>query len=89
MSTLTHDTTPAASAIQVRILRAMPPWRKVALAAQMHEQVDIIITQTLRQAYPNATLRELRRRLFDRKLGEQRALEVYGPIEQWIDSTYD
>lgn len=89
MSRLTHDTRPIASAVQIRILRAMPPWRRVALAAQMHEQVDSIIIQSLRQAYPNAAPRELRRRLFDRKLGEQRALTVYGPIEHWIDSAHD
>ena len=40
---LTRDTTAAAAAVQLRILRALPPWRKLALAAQMQEQTDTII----------------------------------------------
>ena len=84
--TLTRDTTAAAAAVQVRILRALPPWRKLALAAHMQEQTDTIILQTLRHTYPHASPRELRRRLFDRKLGPARALAVYGPLDDWIAS---
>jgi hypothetical protein len=87
--TLTRDTTAAAAAVQLRILRAMPSWRKLALAAQMQEQTDTIILQAIQQRYPNATPRELRRRLFDRKLGPARALAVYGPLDAWIEPQHD
>lgn len=83
--TLIRDTTPTAAAVQLRIMRAMPAWRKLALAAQMQEQTDTIILQAIQQRYPHATPRELRRRLFDRKLGPARALAVYGPLDAWIE----
>jgi hypothetical protein len=85
MPTLTRDTTPQAEAVQLAILRRMPAWQKVALATQLNQRTEELALRGLRTRYPHAAERELRRRLFDLKLGPALALRVYGPLEQWME----
>lgn len=85
MPTLTRDTTAQAEAIQVAILRRMPAWQKVALAAQLNQRTEDLARRGLRKRYPQASERELQRRLFDLKLGPALALTVYGPLDQWME----
>lgn len=85
MATLARDTHPQAEAVQLAILRRMPVWEKLALAAQLNQTTDRLALLGLHKRYPLATPRELQRRLFDQKLGAALAEQVYGPLSDWRD----
>jgi hypothetical protein len=48
MPTLTRDTTGQAEAVQLAILRRMPVWQKVALAAQLNQRTEELALRGLR-----------------------------------------
>ncbi len=85
MPTLARDTSAEAEAVQVTILRTMPAWQKIALAAQLNRTTEQLALLGLCERYPHATERELQRRLFDQKLGSVLAEQVYGPLADWIE----
>ncbi len=64
-----------------KMMRDMPPWRKLEMVAQLNQAVRDLALIGLRERYPIATPEELRRRLADMILGSELALKVYGPIQ--------
>jgi hypothetical protein len=74
------DTHPEIEAHQEQLWRQAPPWRKAELLGQMYATVKQLAYQGLRQRHPAASEAELRRRLADLLLGEDLALQVYGPL---------
>lgn len=73
------DTSIEAAAIQVRILRAMPPGRRLALAAGWSGSLRSMIRAKVRDENLGATPARLHRIFADRWLGPELATAVYGP----------
>ena len=78
MSTYSTDTHPRMEALQVRLLREAPPWRKMELLAGLNRAARALALAGLRRRYPQAGDDELRRHLADLLLGEDLARIVYG-----------
>ena len=81
MSRLFSDTTKEAEEILIELMRKAPAWRKVQMVAEMNKTVKEFAMMGLKQRYPDASSKELRRRLADILLGEKLAEEVYGPLD--------
>lgn len=79
MTTLSLDTSPEVERIQIERLRHMPPWRKLALMAQMSQTVRALALAGLRRRHPDDTPALRRRRLADLLLGPELAARAYGP----------
>lgn len=75
------DTRPDAERVQIELMRQAPSWRKLELLGQLNQTVRLLAVSGLRQRYPDATDRELRRRLADLLLGTEIATRVYGSKE--------
>jgi len=82
VSTLFPDTSPEAEAVLLKLLREAPAWRKLKMVAELNETVRQLALSGLRSRYPQASARELRRRLADILLGPELAAKVYGPLPQ-------
>ena len=82
MALLSTDTLPDIESIQVERLRQMPPWRKMALMAEMSQTVRTLALAGLRQRYPDDTPAQRQRRLADLILGPELATRVYGPLSE-------
>jgi hypothetical protein len=74
------DTYPAMEALQIRLLRKAPPWRKMELLAGLNASAKTLALSGLRRRYPKASPEELRRRLAGLLLGEELARKVYGEL---------
>jgi hypothetical protein len=81
MTALYSDTHPKMEALQIRLLREAPPWRKMEMLAGLNNSAKSLALAGLRQRYPQASESELRRRLADLLLGEDLARKVYGELE--------
>jgi hypothetical protein len=81
MSKYYSDTQPEMEALQVRLLREAPAWRKLELLAQLNASVQLLALSGLRQRHPDASENELKRRLAGLLLGEELACKVYGVLE--------
>jgi hypothetical protein len=79
MTTLAADTAPEIEELQIRHLRAMPAWRKLALVGQMTLAVRQLALTGLRQRYPQDTPTQHQRRLAELLLGPELAALAYGP----------
>jgi len=77
--TLSLDTDPEAERVQLEILRRMPTWRKAELVFDAIETSRALAMAGLRHRHPNAGPAELHRRFVGLWLGEELALQVYGP----------
>lgn len=73
------DTSAAAERVQIEILRAMPPRRKLQLWNDLNMAMRQVALAGLRKRFPSATPEELRRRLATLLLGPELATQVYGP----------
>lgn len=80
MSTSFSDTSPQTEQVLFKMMRDMPPWRKLEMVGQLNQAVRDLALIGLRERYPNATVEELRRLLADMILGPELALKVYGPL---------
>lgn len=80
--TLAEDTDPAAEAIQLEILRSLPPWRKLEMVQEAILASDALALAGLRSRYPEATAQEIRRRLMGLLHGEDIATRAFGPLEE-------
>jgi len=80
MSPLAPDTHPDIERLQIERLRQMPPWRKMALMADMGESVRVLALAGLRQRHPDDTPAQRQRRLADLLLGPELAARAYGPL---------
>jgi hypothetical protein len=81
-ATLSSDTSLEAERLQVRGLRQMLPWRKLALVGEMNQTVRALALAGLRQRYPADTPAMRRRRLADLLLGSELAARAYGPLQE-------
>lgn len=70
MGRLSPDTHLDAEAVQIRLLRHMPPWRKLHLLSQMMQTCYVLALSGRRERHPTATPQELRVRLAVLVLGE-------------------
>ena len=72
------DTHPQMEKLQVRLLRDIPPWRKMQMLTELNRTVRLLALTGLRERFPEASEEELLRRLADLLLGEDLARKVYG-----------
>ena len=75
------DTDPKMEALQVRLLREAPAWRKLEMMAQLNASARLLALSGLRQRFPGAGESELRRRLASPLLGEELARKIYGEFK--------
>lgn len=75
------DTDPKMEALQVRLLREAPAWRKLEMMAQLNASARLLALSGLRQRFPRAVESELRRRLASLLLGEELARKIYGEFK--------
>ena len=80
MTALYSDTHPKMEALQIKLLREVPAWRKMEMLAQLNASAQILALSGLRQRHPNASEIELRRRMAGLLLGEEIAQKVYGNL---------
>ena len=80
MTALYSDTHPKMEALQIKLLREVPAWRKMEMLAQLNASARTLALSGLRQRHPNAGEGELRRRLAGLLLGDELAQKVYGDI---------
>lgn len=72
------DTHPQMEELQIRLLREIPPWRKMQMLTELNRTVRLLALTGLRNRFPKASDEELLRRLADLLLGEDLARKVYG-----------
>jgi hypothetical protein len=75
------DTHPVMEALQIRLLRETPPWRKMEILAGLNASAKTLALSGLRRHYPKASREELQRMLAGLLLGEALACKVYGKLE--------
>lgn len=78
MSKIFPDTHPEVEQLQLKLLRNLPPWKKMEMLAQLNQTARSLALSGLRQRHPNAGILELQRYLADLLLGEELAKKVYG-----------
>ncbi len=81
MSQYFTDTRPEAEAVLIKLMRQTPPWRKLQMVVQLNHTMHTLQMSGLRQRHPQASEKELRRRMADLLLGPELALKVYGVLE--------
>jgi hypothetical protein len=74
------DTSKAAERVLFELARKAPAWRKLELIGEMRRTVCELALSGLRERYPLASPKELRRRLAEILLGRELALRAYGPF---------
>lgn len=72
------DTHPRMEALQIQLLRAVPPWRKMEMLAELNAAAKALALSGLRRRYPQASESQLRCRLAELLLGKSLARKVYG-----------
>jgi hypothetical protein len=83
MSGYYSDTHPKIEALQIKLLRETPPWRKMEMLTRLNASARELALAGLRRRYPHANQAEIQRRLADLLLGDELACKVYG------DPNYD
>ena len=87
MTSPLSDTTPEAKAVHLRLLREMPPWRRLAMMDELNATARTLALSGLKSRHPNASEEELQRRLADLLLGPELAERAYGPFPmEWGSS---
>ena len=81
MRTQPTDTDPEVERVQIRVLRAMPVWRRLAQVDALNALTDALGLADLRRRHPDATEGQLRQALLAR-----RYLTVEPPVTTRIDS---
>ena len=82
MGTLARDTDRAAEEVQIRILKALPAWRKLELLDDACETARALALAGLQSRHPEASPSELHRRLMGLLLGEDIAVVVWGSLDE-------
>lgn len=82
MRTLADDTSPAAEAVLIALLRSASPARKMAMVLDANRTARLLILTGLRERHPEATPSQLHRRLADHRLGSELAAKAYGVREE-------
>jgi len=73
------DTSSAAAAVQIRVLRGMPPCRKVSLVEDANRTARRLALAGIALRFPGASQDLRHRLLMDLLLGKELAERVYGP----------
>jgi len=73
------DTSSAAAAVQIRVLRGMSARRKVSLVEDANRTARRLALAGIGLRFPGATQEERNRLLMDLLLGRELAERVYGP----------
>lgn len=79
LTPLANDTSDVAAEIQIRLLRAMLPSRKVGLVEDANRAARQLALAGIGLRFPEATEEERVRMLMDILLGAELAKRVYGP----------
>lgn len=74
-----NDTSDAAAGVQIEVLRAMPPSRKIALVEDANRTARKLAMAGIAVRFPEASHEERVRLLMDLVLGAELAERVYGP----------
>ncbi len=72
------DTTPVAEAVQFKLYREAPVWKKWKAVCSLNETARTLAMSGLRRRYPTATPERLRHWLADMMLGPELAARIYG-----------
>jgi hypothetical protein len=80
MSALYSDTHPKIEAMQIRIIRKMPAWKKISIVDGLNEMVKTLAVTGLKQRHPEAPPEQIRRMLADLMLGAELAKKVYDNV---------
>lgn len=78
MALIDSDTSPEAEAVQVRVLRGLPPERRLGQAFALTDAVRELARAGLRTRHPGASAEELRRRFAALVLEPDLVKRVYG-----------
>jgi hypothetical protein len=78
MSKYYSDTHPKMEELQIRLLRQVPPWRKMEMLVSLNAAARELAMAGMRRRFPHADIEEIRRRMADLLLGEELARKVYG-----------
>lgn len=77
MTVLSSDTHPAMEALQIRLIRQMPAWKKIAIVDSLNEAVKTLAISGIKERHPNATPEQVRYHLAELSLGAELARKVY------------
>ena len=77
-----NDTHPEIEALQIRLLREMPVWRKLELLTQLNQMAYKFAMAVVRQRHPAASEAQLKWRMAALLYGEELAEKAYGPAPQ-------
>lgn len=72
------DTHPQMEALQIELIRRMPPWKKIAIVDSLNGMVKTLALEGIRRRRPDATPDQLRRMLAETILGVELMDKVYG-----------
>lgn len=78
MTAVFPDTHPEIEALQIDLIRRMPPKRKMAVIDSLNETVRTLAVSAIKQRHPDATPEQVRRMLAEALLGAELAAKVYG-----------
>jgi hypothetical protein len=76
MTRLFTDTHPKIEALQIQLLRDLPPWRKLEMVDDLNRAVRSLTWEGLRLRHPEADETELRRRLALLLLGAEMSNKI-------------
>ena len=81
MNSFYSDTHPKMEALQIKLLRETPPWRKMEMLAELNRAARELALAGLRQRYPEADETALLRYLGNILLGSDIAGRVCAELE--------
>ena len=81
MNSFYTDTHPKMEALQIKLLRETPPWRKMEMLAELNKAARELALAGLRQRNPEADESKLLRYLANMLLGEDIAGRVFAELE--------
>ncbi len=62
----------------VTLLRSAPVWKRLKMVGDLNQSLHALATADLRRCYPEATDKELKRRLAARLLDREDVIAAYG-----------
>jgi len=71
------DTPPSIEALQIRLIRRMPAWKKMSIVDDLNETVKALAVSGIKQRHPHATPEQVQRMLAELVLGAELAHKVY------------
>lgn len=78
MKTVLPDTSAEAEEVLVTLLRRTPVWERLKMVGDLNQSLRALAKADLRRCYPEATEKELKRRLAARLLDREDVIAAYG-----------